>query len=81
MKIVFYYDNSTVSKDARAFLEWQNVPFEAVDTQNQIGFQRLLERTQQRYVPAFELKRAHSIFIIIGLNKELLERELGIQKE
>ena len=76
MKIVLYLDGSVSSDESALFLRELGVQFEEVDVRTNAGRVRLLKRTQQPYVPAFELKRNHSIGIIVGLNKELLRREL-----
>ncbi len=77
MKVVLYRDDSGLSAEAAAFLHKLEIQFEEVDVRTEIGHTRLLKRTQQQFVPAFELKRSHSVGIITGLNKELLMREFG----
>ncbi len=81
MKIVLYCDGSPESLSAKEFLKQNNVQFEEVSVETQDGFQRLAKRTRQTKVPAFELKRSHSICIINGFGEneaELLKRELKI---
>jgi len=62
MKIVLYRDDSVSSEEAVLFLQELGVDFEDVDVRRPAGFERLMRRTQQRNVPAFELKRAHSVW-------------------
>ena len=77
MKLILYSNGSEKSLAARQFLQEYNILFEEVDARSSDGFQRLVNRTQQKQLPAFELKRAHSIQIIVGFDKELLLREIG----
>ena len=76
MKIVLYRDDSAISNEAVSFLRELGVQFEEVDARTKEGYERLLKRTRGNDIPTFELKRSHSIGIIVGLNKELLTREL-----
>lgn len=78
MKIVLYCDNSPESAAAKNFLISHSLPFKEVDASSSEGAQRLRRRTQQSYVPAFELKRAHSVFVVVGFNKKVLEQTLDI---
>lgn len=81
MKIILYRDGSALSDEAASFLLGLGVQFEEVDARTKEGYERLLKRTCGRGIPAFELKRSHSIGILVGLNRELLERELGLVKK
>lgn len=80
MKIVLYRDGSASSEEAALFLYELGVQFEEVDIRTNMNRARLLKRTQQSSVPAFELKRNRSIGIIVGLDRELLKMELGMVK-
>jgi hypothetical protein len=79
MKIVLYRDESSISNEAVSFLLELGVRFDEVDARTKEGYERLVKRTQQYGIPAFELKRNHSIEIIVGLDKGLLRRELSGQ--
>jgi glutathione S-transferase len=76
MNIVLYRDDSASSEKAVSFLRKLGVDFEDIDVRRPAGFERLIRRTQQSTVPAFELKRARSIMVVARLDEKLLEREI-----
>ncbi len=80
MKVRVYFDNSDYSVAAKKFLQENNILFEGIDAKTKEGFQKLIKHTQQNRVPAFELVCSHSKSVIVGLDFELLKRELEIKK-
>ena len=83
MKLVAYLDGSPVSGAAREFLKKHSIEFEEVDATTSEGALRLRKRTQQPRVPAFEMKRSHSIHVVAGFDnfaRRILSQELGLDK-
>lgn len=84
MKIVLYADGSASSKAARAFLEKHGIEFEHVNATTPEGAFRLRRRTQQNRLPAFEMKKSHSVHVVAGFNDfavGVLAKELGLKEE
>jgi len=80
LKLVLYCDDSPLCKEAKRFLKYHSLEFEFVDVRTAEGNQQLLKRTQQNRFPAFEVKRSHSVGVVVGLYKNLLVKELGLDK-
>lgn len=80
LKLVLYCDDSLLCREAKRFLNYHSLEFEFVDVRTADGQQRLVKRTQQNRFPAFEIKRSHSVGVVVGLDKNLLVRELGLDK-
>lgn len=80
LKLVLYCDDSLSCKEAKRFLNYHSLEFEFVDVRTVEGNQRLLKRTQQNRFPAFEVKRSHSVSVVVGFDRNLLVRELGLDK-
>ncbi|MFH1199838.1 MAG: glutaredoxin domain-containing protein [Candidatus Micrarchaeota archaeon] len=79
MTLVLYSDGSHASDAAKAFLSSHGMEFEEVDARTSDGYQRLVKRTQQKTVPAIEIKRSHCVQIIVGFNEQLLAMELRLK--
>ena len=83
MKFVFYRDDSASSKAAKAFLVKLGVEFEEVSVSVPEGSIRLRKRTQQSRVPAFEIKKSHSVHVVAGFDnfsRGILVKELGLKE-
>ena len=78
MKLVLYRDGSQTSNAVKAFLENRGLDFEEVDVGTTEGWQRLVNRTRQKTVPALEIKRSHGVQIVVGFNEQLLIKELRL---
>ena len=78
MKLVLYTDGSQEAAAARLFLESHALEFEEVDVRTQECFDRLVKRTQQKRAPALEIKRSHSVGVIVGFDEKRFSTELRL---
>lgn len=84
MKLVVYTNNSPSSNAAREFLRKHQLEFEEVNATTPQGAYRLQRRTQQNRLPAFEIKKSHSVHVVAGFNDfavSVLTKELGLKEE
>ena len=84
MKLVLYRDDLVSSQAAKAFLVKHGVEFEEVNVSTPEGVIRLRKRTQQNRVPAFEIKKSHSVHVVTGFDdfsRNVLTEELKLKEQ
>ena len=81
MKIKIYsMSNCLKCQQLKEFLKEENIQFEDVNiSDNERAKQEMIYKSKQNSAPVIEIRKSHSVGILVGFDKEILKQTLNIK--